>query len=157
MHEFLIVVSELFGVVQPILSSEPSVIPQIITKQDPVILNIVSSTWPHIFYLSRRLSVVGLWPSSSLSTGCVVPLRGDWAIFCHACSGRVGRKTILKILHRGWELNPVHREDRQWAIPLSYHDWLSQLYHTTPPLFALCNGFTTPLASEIGFKRPIRT
>jgi len=22
------------------------------------------------------------------------------------------------------KLNPAHREDRQWAIPLSYHDWL---------------------------------
>ena len=30
----------------------------------------------------------------------------------------------LEILRRGWELNPGHGEDRQWAIPLSYHDWL---------------------------------
>ena len=28
----------------------------------------------------------------------------------------------LEILRRGWELNPGHGEDRQWAIPLSYHD-----------------------------------
>jgi len=28
------------------------------------------------FHLSDCLSVVGLWSSSSLSTGCVVPLRG---------------------------------------------------------------------------------
>ena len=30
----------------------------------------------------------------------------------------------LGILRRGWELNPGHREGIQWAIPLSYHDWL---------------------------------
>ena len=50
--------------------------------------------------------MVGLWPSSSLSTGCVVSLRGDWAIFCHAGSGRVGRvwsarEKSLKILFHG--------------------------------------------------------
>jgi len=67
------------------------------------------------------LSLAGLRPSSSLSTGCVVSLRGDWAIFCHAGSGRVGvwsaREKSLEMLRRGWELNPGHREDRQWAIP----------------------------------------
>ena len=82
----------------------------------------------HFFFISHRLSVVGLRPSSALSTGCVVPLRGDRAIFCHAGSGRIGRvwpvkEQPLKILRRGWELNPGHGEDRQWAIPLSYHDW----------------------------------
>ena len=35
--------------------------------------------------------MVGLPLSSLMSTGCVVPLRGDWCIFCHAGSGRVGR------------------------------------------------------------------
>jgi len=79
------------------------------------------------FSISHCLSVVGLWPSSSLSTGCVVPLRGDWAIFYHAGSGRVGRvwsarEKSLEILRHGWELNPGRRKDRQWAIPLSYHD-----------------------------------
>jgi len=74
--------------------------------------------------------VVELRPSSSLSTGCVVSLREDWAIFCHAGSGRVGRvrsvrEKSLEILRRGWELNPGHGEDRQWAIPLSYHDRLT--------------------------------
>ena len=68
-------------------------------------------------------------PSSSLSTGCVVSLREDLAIFCHGGSGLVGRVRSargksLEILRRGWELNPGHGEDRQWAIPLSYHDWL---------------------------------
>ena len=77
------------------------------------------------FYLSHCLSVVGLEPSSSLSTGCVVSLRGDWAIFCHAGSGRVGRVWSLEILRHGWELNLSHREDRQWdtfILSLSYLD-----------------------------------
>jgi len=29
-------------------------------------------------------------PSSLISTGCVVPLRGDWAIFCHATLAQDG-------------------------------------------------------------------
>jgi len=79
------------------------------------------------FSISHRLSMVELRPSSSLSTGCVVYLRGDWAVFCHTGSGRVGRvrsarEKSLEILLRGWELNPGHEEDRQWAIPLSYLD-----------------------------------
>jgi len=85
--------------------------------------------WLVFFSFSRHLSVVGLRPSSSLSTGFVMSLRGDWAIFCHAGSGWVGRvrsarEKSLEILRRGWELNPGHGEDRKWAIPLSYHDWL---------------------------------
>ena len=32
------------------------------------------------------------------------------------------REKSLEILRRGWELNPGHGEDRQWAIPLTYHD-----------------------------------
>jgi len=76
-----------------------------------------------------------------------VSLRGDWAIFCHTGSGWVGRvwstrEKSLEILRRGRKLNtgyrmdrqwntfilplsyqdPGHGEDRQWAIPLSYHD-----------------------------------
>ena len=35
------------------------------------------------------------------------------------------RAKSLEILRRGCELNPDHREDRQWAIPLSYHDWFT--------------------------------
>jgi len=82
----------------------------------------------HAFFsISHCLSMVELRPSSSMSTGCVVSLREDWAIFCHAGSGRVGRvrsarEKSLEILRRGWELNPGHGEDRQWAIPQSYHD-----------------------------------
>jgi len=101
----------------------------------PLVLRLVRSVCIYNFF--HRLSVVGLRPSSSLFTGCAVPLRGDWAIFCHVGSRRVGgvwsaREKSLGIPHRGWELNPGRREDRQWAIPLSYHDWVAtmlQLYH----------------------------
>jgi len=34
----------------------------------------------YFFLINHRLSAVGLRPSSSLSTGSVVSLRGDWAI-----------------------------------------------------------------------------
>jgi len=62
-------------------------------------------------------------------------VRGDWAIFCHAGSGQVGtvwsaREKLLEILRRGWELHPGHSEDRQWATPLSYHEWPYR-YHET--------------------------
>jgi len=81
------------------------------------------------FAFSHHLYMVGHWPSSSLSIGCMVSLRGDWAIFYNAGSGRVGkawsaRKNSLGILRRGWELNMGYREARQWAIPLSYQDCL---------------------------------
>ena len=71
-----------------------------------------------IFNLSHGVPVVELWPSS-VSTCCVVPLRGDWAIFCHAGSGRVGRvwsakEKSLEILRHSRELNPGNREDRQY-------------------------------------------
>ena len=60
-----------------------------------------------------------------MSTGCVVSLRRDWAIFCHAVPGRVGRtwsarEKSLKILRHGRELNPDHREDR-YEIHLFSH------------------------------------
>jgi len=89
-----------------------------------------TNTWTILFFSSRCLSIVELRPSSSLSTGCVVSLREDWVIFCPASSGWVGRvwsarKKFLETLHNGWELNPLHGDDRQWAtfiLPLSYHD-----------------------------------
>ena len=79
------------------------------------------------FLISHRLFIVEVRPSSSLSTGCVVSLRGDSAIFCHTGSGRVGRvwstrEKSLGILYRGLELSLGHKEDRQWAIPLIYHE-----------------------------------
>jgi len=78
--------------------------------------------------------MLALRPSSSLSTGHVVPFREDWAIFCHAGTGWVGRvwsvgETFLEILRHSWELNPGHREERRWdsfVLPLSYHDWRSR-------------------------------
>jgi len=81
------------------------------------------------FAFSHHLYMVGHWPSSWLSTGCMLSLRGAWAVFYNAGSGQVGkvwsaRKKSLGILRRGWELNPGHREARQWAIPLSYQDCL---------------------------------
>jgi len=59
------------------------------------------------------------------STGCVVSMREDWAIFCHAGSGRVGGvwsvwEKSLEMLRHGWELNPGHGEDRQWD---SFSHW----------------------------------
>ena len=51
----------------------------------------MSSTHTTFYFFSHHLSMVGLQPSSLMSTGCVVPLRGDWAIFCHTGSRRVGR------------------------------------------------------------------
>jgi len=60
------------------------------------------------FLISHRLSAVGLRPSSSLSTGCVAPLRGDWAIFCHTLAQdglavRSAREKSLEIQPRGWD------------------------------------------------------
>ena len=112
----------------------------------------LSALWDHLFFyfswtfllrflhncflMSHRLSVVELRPSSSLSTGCVMSLRGDWPFFCHAGSGLVGRvrsarEKSLEILRRGWVLNPGHR-GRQWAIPLSYHDHREDRQWATP-------------------------
>ena len=55
-------------------------------------------------------------------------------VWCH-WGGRVGRvwsarEKSLKILPRGWELNPGRREDRYWAIPLSYREWLDEPTHS---------------------------
>ena len=84
----------------------------------------------HISF-SHCLSVVELRPSSSLSTSFVVPLRGDWAIFCHAGSGGfIGREwsdreKSFEIFRHRRKLNPRHGVDRQWdtfILALSYHD-----------------------------------
>jgi len=50
---------------------------------------LISLTLQYSF--SHCLPTVEFQPSSSLSTGCVVSLRGDWAIFCQADPGCVGR------------------------------------------------------------------
>jgi len=67
------------------------------------------------------------WSYSSMSTGFVVSLRGDWAIFRHGGSGRVGRvwsnaEKSLEILRHGWTLNPGHRQWDSFILPLCYHD-----------------------------------
>ena len=104
------------------------------------------------FFFYQPLSVRG-WTSAFLLTvhRLWVSLRGDWASFYNAGSGRVGRvwsarEKSLEILRRGWELNPGHGEDRQWAIPLSYHDcrgleaqksqWCWQKEHPTNSLLS---------------------
>jgi len=56
---------------------------------------------------------------SGLSTGCVVPLRWDWAIFHQTGSGWVDRvwpvrEKSLEKLRDGEKLNQDHGEDRQW-------------------------------------------
>ena len=75
-------------------------------------------------------AIVCPWLDFGFPPRCPRVVWCHWAIFCHAGSGRVGRvrsarEKSLEILCRGWELNPGHGEDRQWAIPLSYHDWLA--------------------------------
>ena len=57
-------------------------------------------------FFSQCLSVVRRRPSSLMSTECVVLLRGDWAIFCHAGSGWVGRvwSAREKIF---WNISPL--------------------------------------------------
>jgi len=53
-----------------------------------------SSQLSAFFHLGHCLYVVGLRSSSLISTGWVVPLRGDWAIFRHAGSGWVDKSAI---------------------------------------------------------------
>ena len=53
------------------------------------------------------------------------------------------REKSLEILRRGWEFNPGHGEDRQWAIPLSYHDWLNSYIN-------YINSLVTNIGNEIG-------
>jgi len=46
------------------------------------------------------------WSSSLLSTGCLMPLKGNWPICCHAVSGPVGKvwsaneKSLEKVTRR---------------------------------------------------------
>jgi len=84
------------------------------------------------FLISHRLSVVGLRPSSSLSTGCVVSLGGDWGIFSVLNTppwlgikpGPRGGQTV-RFIHSPTELSWSAGHGRT-AIPLSYHDWLTK-------------------------------
>ena len=79
---------------------------------------------------SHCLSNVRCRPSSSICTSCVVRLKEDWVMFCHAGSRQVGRgwsdrKKSPEILRYSRELSPGHEAGRQWntfLLPLSYHD-----------------------------------
>jgi len=75
-------------------------IPRIVTKGT---ITDDNSKWrcPHYQMLCLSPHIMsGTRVCGSLT--CVLPLRGDWAIFCHAVSGRVGREKSLETL---WELN----------------------------------------------------
>jgi len=64
-------------------------------------LRVVVCVW---FTAFGCLCMVGCNPPSLIFIGCVVPMRGDFAIF------RRGRKSFA-ILSHGWELNQSHREE----------------------------------------------
>jgi len=78
--------------------------------------------------------MIGHRPSPWMSNGCVVPLRGNWVIFCHACWIRKGWRNVISQGKTPWntmrhchcqELNPGHGEDRQrdiFILLLSYHN-----------------------------------
>ena len=99
----------------------------------------LNKTYSYVLYTTNnstqthRLKPTGHSRSSLMCTDCVVSLKVDWAIFCSAGSGGVGRAwsardISLDILCDGWELKQDHEEDRQWdtfLFPLSYHDWIN--------------------------------
>ena len=81
--------------------------------------------------------MVGFRPFSLISVGYAVPLRGGWAIFCHAGSNGLAEcdqpgENPWKTPYHGRELNPGHKEARQWdsfiKFPLSYHDLTVIIY-----------------------------
>ena len=68
-------------------------------------------------------TMVGHRPFSSMSTGCVVPLRRNLSLFHHAGSGRVVSAIIV------WKISWIEPKpqsgQRPWdtfIFPLSYHD-----------------------------------
>jgi len=79
----------------------------------------------YILFFNYFFTIVELWPSSSLSTGRVVPLRGDWAIFCHAGSGRVGRVWSVREksleIFRIWHLTLCNRPPKPEACCSGRH------------------------------------
>jgi len=81
--------------------------------------------WKAMESFAYFLSIIELGPSSPRSTGCLVSVRGDWAILCNSIGMWSARGKTFWILRHGRELNPGHGEDRQWdtfILPLSYHD-----------------------------------
>jgi len=97
-----------------------------------------------MFFL-RPLSVHG-WTSSYLldltTIGRGVPLRGDWAIFCHDGLGRVGRARSAKenplkcfAMAGNWTRAMERTDiDTQFILPLSYYDWFM---HGSIPYFSI--------------------
>jgi len=89
-------------------------------------------------FFSHFLSVVGRRPPSLISTGCGVPLKGDWAILCHIGSGLIGRvwslrQEPLKYSHHGCEINQGHGEERlrdTFPLPLTCHDNVIKTIYT---------------------------
>jgi len=60
----------------------------------------------HLSYFSLCLSMAGRWPFSSISTSCVVPLREDWVIFCHAGSAECDQPgKNLRYIHSPTDLS----------------------------------------------------
>jgi len=86
-----------------------------------------------VFFVNQPLSVRG-WTSAFLldiHRLCGI-IEGRLSHFLPRWLRRIWRSVIsqaksLEIFCHGRELNPCHREDRQWAIPLSYHDWRNVL------------------------------
>jgi len=83
--------------------------------------------YPGIFFLS---AIVGPWLNFGPPPRCPQVVRCLWGEI-EPFSATLAQDGLaecdqpgksLEILHRGWELNPGHGEDRQWASPLSYHD-----------------------------------
>jgi len=81
------------------------------------------------FCFSHCLFMVGVQPSFSMSTGCVMPLRRDCVISAMLAQDGWAEcdesgKSLL-ILRHGWEMNLGHKEDKPWdsfILPLSCHD-----------------------------------
>jgi len=102
-----------------------------------------------IYFSVNCLSMVWLQPSSSMSIGCVVSLRRDWAI--STIWLRMGfaklyqpEKNPLKYSITAAGIEPGHGEDRQWdtfIVQRSYHDWLYiiTINSNTKFLFLLTN------------------
>ena len=125
----------------------------------------VSFLYRAFFLFEPLLSRVGLQPSSSMSTGCVVPLRGDWAIFRHASWLRPGWTSVisqgktLEILRHGWELNPGHGKTDSEIH--SFFHWAIRADFRTERLMAhnlyLCQGlqclWVVPLCAWCLFRK----
>jgi len=82
-----------------------------------------------------------LGSSSSISTGFVMPLREDWAIFCHSGSGLVGRmwshKEKYLEVQSGIEPRPQGGQTERYICSLTELSWLN-LDQVTQAQFQVC-------------------